>query len=143
MRTPLRRLVLRRLATSLLVVLGLAAAAGCSDTAPPSSASAAVPEEERASAADVATGLAKIDTLARDIAAAGTATRAQQLIDQIEPTWMRIEGTVKANDRDAYLALEDSFAQLAKAASGDAATAVKGATTVAVTVAAYLAKYPG
>jgi hypothetical protein len=138
MRTPLRRL-----ATSLLLAAGLAAAAGCSDTTPDRSASAAAPEDERAGAADVATGLAKIDKLARDIVASDTRSQAQRLIDQIEPTWMRIEGTVKANDQDAYLALEDGFAQLAKAAGGDAATAAKGAATVAATVAAYLAKYPG
>ena len=50
---------------------------------------------------------------------------------------------MKANDQDAYLTLEDSFAQLAKAANGDAATAAKGVATVATTVAAYLAKHPG
>ena len=134
---------LRRWATSLLLAAGLAAAAGCSGGTPDRSASAAVPEEERAGAAEVAAGLAKIDKLARDVVAAGTTNAAQGLINQIEPTWMRIEGTVKANDPDAYLALEDSFAQLAKAADGDAATAAKGAATVATTVAGYLAKHPG
>jgi len=134
---------LRPLAAGLLLAVGLVSAAGCSST--PSAdrpAAAPAPEEARAGAADVAAGLATIDKLAKDIVAADTKEKAQGLIDQIEPTWQRIEGTVKANDQDAYLALEDSFAQLGKAADGDAVTAAKGAVTVATTVAAYLAKHP-
>src|SRR6266508_1393667 len=101
---------LRRLATALLLALGLAAVAGCSSR----------PSEPSAAAAE-----------------------ARALIDQIEPTWQPIEGTIKANDQDAYLAMEDSFALLEKAADGDAGSAAKGAGTVAATVAAYLAKYRG
>ncbi|HSV66771.1 MAG TPA: hypothetical protein VLJ59_12790 [Mycobacteriales bacterium] len=145
-----------RVATATLLAAGLVSVVGCSSdagtpaptpSAPTSSAptpSSAAPEDQRTGAAQVASGLRKIDQIAKDIVAAGTDTaKAKTLIAQIEPQWKPIEGTVKANSTDTYLAMEDSFAQLAKAADGDAATAVKGATTVAGTVAAYLAKYPG
>ncbi len=134
---------LRRLATALLLALGLAAVAGCSSRPSEPSAAAAAPEDQRAGAAQVAAGLRKIDRLAKDIAGTHNAAEARALIDQIEPTWQQIEGTVKANDQDAYLAMEDSFALLEKAADRDAGSAAKGAGTVAATVAAYLAKYRG
>src|SRR5437660_756008 len=88
--------------------------------AAPTSSSPA-PEDRRSPAADVATGL-----------------------DQIDSVWMTIEGTVKANDPDSYIAFEDAFALLEQGADqGDAAKAQQGAQSVSSTVAAYLAKYPG
>ena len=70
--------------------------------------------------------------------------KAQDASEQIEPVWQHVEGTVKANDPDAYITFEDSFAALEKAVDdGDAAKAQEAATTVATTVTAYLEKYPG
>jgi hypothetical protein len=91
-------------------------------------------------------GLRKIDQLAKDIAAsAGTdKTKATSLDSQIEPTWKPIEDTVKANDQNTYLAMEDNFAVLEKAADdGDAAAATKGSAAISSAVQAYLAKYSG
>ena len=136
----------------ILAVVGLTGLVGCSsggDTsvAPATSAPASeAPQSQPASAADVATGLRKIDQLAKDIAAsAGTdKTKATSLDSQVEPTWATIEDTVKQNDQNIYLAMEDNFAVLEKAADdGDAAAATKGSAAISSAVQAYLAKYSG
>ena len=111
-----------------------------------SSTSSAAPEDVRAPAAAVATGLKSIKTIADSIAAAAGSDKvaAKAEVDKIEPVWQEIEGTVKANDPDAYITFEDSFAVLGTAADdGDAAKAHQGADDVAKAVDAYLAKYPG
>lgn len=136
----------------ILAVVGLTGLVGCSsggDTsvAPATSAPASeAPQSQPASAADVATGLRKIDQLAKDIAAsAGTdKTKATSLDSQVEPTWATIEDTVKQNDQNIYLTMEDNFAVLEKAADdGDAAAATKGSAAISSAVQAYLAKYSG
>jgi len=98
-----------------------------------------------ASPAEVATGMADIKATVAAIAAAGTdKEKMQSEVEKIEPAWAKIEGTVKANDVDAYLAFEDAFAVLEKAAEeGDAAAAKTAAGTVTQAVDDYLAKYPG
>lgn len=138
---------------AVLVVAGLTlGVAACSSgsggdaTSGGSASTSQAPEDLRASAAEVATGLRRIETIAKDLAGvAGTdKARAKELDGQIEPVWKTIEGTIKANDQDAYISFEDTFAILAKAAEdGDAAKASQGADAVAQAVAAYLAKYPG
>jgi hypothetical protein len=130
--------------------VGLAGCSGGGDTsvapAAPTTTSAAAPQEQSANAAEVAAGLRKIDQLAKGIAeSAGTdKARAASLDGQIEPTWKPIEDTVKANDQDTYLTMEDNFAVLEKAADeGDAAAATKGSAAISSAVQAYLAKYSG
>ncbi len=136
----------------ILALVGIAGLVGCSsggDTsvAPATSAPASqVQQAQPSSAADVATGLRKIDQLAKDIAtSAGTdKTKAASLDSQIEPTWATIEDTVKQNDQNTYLTMEDNFAVLEKAADdGDAAAATKGSAAISSAVQAYLAKYSG
>lgn len=130
-----------------LVAAGAVALTGCggskSDT---TTAAPPVPEEQRTTPAAVATGLRNIEGIAGQIAAAaGTdKVKATELAEQIEPQWQPVEGTVKANDQDAYLAFEDSFAVLEGAAEkGDGAAAAKGSDAVSSTAQRYLAKYPG
>jgi hypothetical protein len=106
----------------------------------------ATPEDKRTTAAEVATGLAKIDTSAKAVAAqAGTdKAKAEEASGQIEPVWEEIEGTIKANDQDSYLAFEDNFALLENAAkTGDTAKAATGAAGVSEAMTDYLARYPG
>lgn len=140
----------RRWARALvLVAIGLTGLIGCSTgggSSAPAGTATAAPEEQRTTPAAVAAGMRRIDELAKGItASAGTEnTRAESLAHQIEPAWRPIEGTVKQNDQDTYLAMEDNFAVLEKAAAdGDAAAAAKGADSISTTVAAYLARYPG
>jgi hypothetical protein len=135
-----------------LVVVGAVGLVGCSsgggrsaESLPPPPAAAA-PEDQRTTAAAVAEGMRKIDQIAQGIAeSAGTdKARAASLAEQIEPAWQPIEGTVRSNDQDAYIAMEDNFAVLDKAVeAGDAADAAKGAAAISATVRAYLVKYPG
>jgi len=109
-------------------------------------ATTAAPEDQRAPAAQVTTGLARIGAIVGQVGlAAGTdAKSAKQLDEGIEPEWQKIEGTVRANDKDLYLRFEDDFAALSKAAAaGDGPKATQTATDVAEAIKAYLAKYPG
>jgi hypothetical protein len=140
-----------RRASLMLVAVSVVGLAGCSSGGgtPPESAvptSVLAAPERPATAAEVATGMRKIDQIAKEIAgSAGTdKTKAAGLDGQIEPTWKTIEGTVKQHDQNTYLAMEDNFAVLKKAAEdGDAAAAASGATAISSAVQAYLAKYPG
>jgi hypothetical protein len=135
----------------LMMISGMGLA-GCSqggatsgETGAPASTSVA-PQAQPTTAAEVATGLGKIDQLGKDIAAsAGTdKAKATSLDGQIEPTWKTIEDTVKQNDQNTYLTMEDNFAVLEKAAGdGDAAAATKGSAAITSAVQAYLTKYPG
>lgn len=130
------------------LVLGLALGFGaCGDgndsaTSPATTA----PEEHRASAAEVVEGVTALRaTVAEAAAAVGTdKAKAEAAIEKIEPVWEEIEGTIKANDEDAYLAFEDAFAALARAAqNGDRAKANEAAAEVEAAATKYLADYPG
>lgn len=139
---------MRRFGAVLAVLTVTVGAAACSSSksSSGSGASTTAPEDRRASAADVASGLGRIKQIAADVASnAGTdKSKAKDLDGQIEPAWQTIEGTVKANDQDAYLTFEDAFAVLEQAADkGDATKAQQGAASVANAVTAYLAKFPG
>ena len=102
------------------------------------------PEEVTTSPQAVRVGLQQIKSIAAQISAKISDTSAATTLDKgIEPIWSTIEGTVKKNDSDAYLALEDAFALLEDAvSSGDATKAGSGSDAVASTVSAYLAKFP-
>jgi hypothetical protein len=126
-------------------VVGLAACSGGAGTSTGYTSAAAAPKPP-ATATDVATGVRQIDQIAKQIAeTAGTdKAKAVSLDGQIEPIWKQIEDTVKHNDPDTYLAMEDSFAVLEKASDeGNAAEAAKGSAGVTSAVQPYLAKYSG
>jgi hypothetical protein len=135
-----------------LLIVGLSAcgddkkdsASTATDTGTKSSAEPA-PEEVRASDADVASGLAEIKTIAADIATYLTSDhqRAADQQEKIEPTWAAIEGTIKANDQEAYLTFEDQFAVLSNAVTNsDQAKADAASALVVKTADEYLAKHP-
>jgi hypothetical protein len=129
----------------LAVFTALVAAGGCGSGE--SGSEAKVPEDRRAPATEVSAGLKKIQGIAETTAAvtaSGDRARAEDLNGEIEPQWQKIEGTIRANDKDTYLTFEDSFAVLEGAVkSGDAPMASKGAADVATSVQRYLAKFPG
>jgi hypothetical protein len=136
----------RVLGTTLLLsgALLLTACGGSDDTATPSTSTSPAPEDVTTSPAAVKTGLEKIVTIAAGIKTdIADKTRATAGYESIEPVWSTIEGTVKQNDSNAYLALEDAFAVLKNAAEkADATLAASGSEAVSKTVSAYLAKYP-
>jgi hypothetical protein len=127
-------------------LLGLVAGAACAGKNDKAGSSSPAPEDRRAPAAAVATGLHQIDAIAKRIASLATTDQgtAKQLDGQIEPIWATIEGTVKANDKNAYLSFEDNFAMLEKAVKeANPTLARQGADAVSKAVTDYLAKYPG
>jgi len=140
----------------LLALVGLVAACGDDDdstksasgsgTHGKSSASTTAPEEKRASDAEVAAGLKTLDKLGQDIAAAiraGDKDKAKDLLDQIEPTWQDIEGTIKANGENLYLQFEDAFAAIRLASDdADGEKAQTTAGNISAAVAIYLQAHP-
>ncbi len=136
----------RAVATILLVLSGLLMS-GCSgdDSGGDALAQSPAPEQITTDAATVATGLGQITDIAAQIETSiSDSPKATDLDGQIEPIWSTIEGTVKGNDPDAYISLEDAFAVLEEAAANtDATKAASGSTAVSETVTAYLNKYPG
>jgi hypothetical protein len=132
-------------AVAMALVLGLGATA-CSSDKEEKTAPTTAPESRRTSDTEVRAGLVKLNATAVTIAASAAVDKdkAKSLVDDIEPTWQPIEGTIKANDQDTYLKFEDSFAVLEDAAkSGNAAKAAGAVKDMATGSAAYLAKHPG
>lgn len=146
--------VKRKFATIAMLLLASFAliAAGCGsdddgDADAPAAATTAAAEEGAASgaessAADVSAGLQQMVTVAADTATktATDAAAGQEAAEGLEAAWAPIEDTVKANDPDTYVEIEDSMEQLQ---SGDVAKAADGSTRLAAAVAAYLVKFPG
>ena len=138
-----------RSASLMLVAISIVGFSSCTSgggtsatTTSPTSAAAA--PQQPATAAEVATNLRKIERIAQQIAqSAGTDKATAVSLDaQIEPLWKPIEDTVKLKDQDTYLAMEDNFAVLEKAAEeGNAAAAAKGSAGITSAVQPYLAKY--
>ncbi|MGH3549460.1 MAG: hypothetical protein ACRDQU_15405 [Pseudonocardiaceae bacterium] len=126
-------------------VVGLPSCSGGGDTSAAATSVAAAPERP-ATAAEVATNMRKIERIAKQIAeSAGTdKAKAASLDAQLEPIWKPIEDTVRHNDEDTYLAMEDGVAVLEKAADeGNAAAAAQGSASITSAVQPYLAKYSG
>lgn len=147
----MRQLMSSRLSATVMLVGALSfgvMATGCSDdkASDKTASTTTAPEDARTSDVKVAAGLAKINATATGIAAASAINKAkaQQLVDDIEPAWQPIEGTIKENSQDTYLAFEDAFAVLGKAADdGDASAAAGAVKDIAGASASYLQDYPG
>jgi hypothetical protein len=112
--------------------------AGASATTNAASSTAA-PEDHIAPDAQVATGLVSLKAVGAKVAAAADGDAAKAAAEGLESVWQPIEGTVKKNEPDLYLEVEDSFQRLE---SGNLANAKKGAQALNTAVDAYLAKHP-
>ena len=114
---------------------GSAGSSGAATTA-----TTAAPEDRIAPDAEVGAGLAKLKRVAAKVAAAADGAQAKDAAgESLERVWQPIEGTVKRNEPDLYLDVEDSFQRLQ---SGDLANAKKGAQALSTAIDAYLAKHP-
>jgi hypothetical protein len=98
------------------------------------------PESHIAPDAEVTVALAALKTVGDKVASAPGGAASKLASKGLEPVWQPIEGTVKKNEPDLYLDIEDSFQRME---SGDLANAKKGAQSMATAVDAYLAKHPG
>lgn len=98
---------------------------------------------EMVSDAEVAAGFAStIEALSGFSAAPATIT--DEAITEVFEGWEGYEGTVKQNDSDTYLALEDALGAFKKAAgTGDQGAMATALGTFSTTASTYLAAHPG
>jgi hypothetical protein len=132
-------------AAMLVTSVALGACGGDDDSAGTSSSGATTqpataPEDQLAPDAAVGAGLVKLKGVAEQVADAPDGDASKAAADGLETVWRPIEGTVKKNEPDLYLDVEDSFQRME---SGDLANARKGAQAMRTAVDAYLAKHPG
>jgi hypothetical protein len=135
------------LATAMLTMAVPLAACGGDDGGDSTSAAeagstttqAGAPEDRIAPDAQVGAGLVKLKDVAEQIADAPDGDVAKEAAEGLEPVWEPIEGTVKKNEPDLYLDIEDSFQRLQ---SGDLENAKQGEQALATAVDAYLDKHP-
>jgi hypothetical protein len=136
---------LRRLALILpTFVVGAAIVSACSSSSTSSGTSptSKAPEQIIVSNAKVTAGLGAMKVLfAQAAAAPGTHSRASDLPAKLENQWKQIEGTVKKNDPDAYLRVEEALAAI-DAAVKDNAGGSTAARNFSAAADGYLAKFP-
>lgn len=101
------------------------------------------PEEQIVDDSLVTAGLNKLpSTIDSAIAAIGTPD-AKAKLDLIEAEWFSFEGTIRFNDRDLYLAIEDELSPLqTQIGDGDTEAAQTTATDLNDLFSQYLAKHP-
>jgi hypothetical protein len=121
--------------------------AGCSssDDSKSSAPTTRAPEEITVDAAKVTAGLTAMQTLFADAASAvGTgAAAASTFPDKLENEWKQIEGTIKKNEPDVYVDVEDSMSAMDDAIKNKkAGDATAAATKFSAAADAYLAKHP-
>jgi len=119
------------------LALGLGA---CGEDKDKAKAAGGTPESRIAPDAQVATGLGQLVKVAEDISAEQDATASKRASKRLEPVWMKVEGTVKQNEPDSYVTIEEDLALLE---SGVPARTKTGADELSATVDAYLVKHPG
>ena len=100
---------------------------------------AASPEDTIAPDAEVGAGLVKLKGVAEKVADAPDGNDSKEAAEGLEAVWEPIEGTVKKNEPDLYIEVEDSFERLS---SGDLDNAKKGEQSLVKAVDAYIAKHP-
>ena len=130
-----------RLAAALVgaTIFGVTACSDGSSTTSTRSSSAA-PEDVIAPAAQVASGLRELVTVADEVVAAGPdKARAKAAAEKLEPIWEHVEGAVRKNDLDVYVQIEEDLVLIEKAADA----AKRGAADLTMQVQNYLARFPG
>jgi hypothetical protein len=139
MRTLRGRLLLGAVMVAASVALGACGGDESDGAGSAATTAAAAPEERIAPDDEVGAGLVKLKGVAASVAGAADGAAAKDAAEGLEPVWQPIEGTVKKNEPDLYLDVEDSFQRLE---SGDLDNAKKGARALNTAVDAYLAKHP-
>ena len=94
--------------------------------------------------AEVTAGLAELETMGAAVVAAANAGNASTAdVDAMYDKWATFEGTIKQNEVDLYLTMEDSLAGLRAAAEkNDGPGATTSMKALSDAAAAYLAKHP-
>ena len=103
----------RSVRATLGVVLAATALAACGSSGGSSAStpSTTSPEEKIVPAAEVTAGLAAVRTFAQGLPAALAAdqSQARKDVDGMYEKWFTFEGTVRKNDQDLYLTMEDGL----------------------------------
>jgi hypothetical protein len=128
-----------------LALLSFGGVAACSsDSTSSTSVAATAPEEHIADDAAVVAGLHNMVETASAIetsVAAGSSVDDAQ--DQLEVDWQQVEGTVRQNEPDTYLRIEDDLGGLdTSARDGDSAETTRFSSDLAAAIADYLTKHP-
>jgi hypothetical protein len=97
------------------------------------------PESHIAPDAEVTAGLKALKGVGDKVAGSADGAASKEAAEGLEEVWEPIEGTVKKNEPDLYLDIEDSFQRMS---SGDLDNAKKGAAAMQTAVDDYLAKHP-
>ena len=94
--------------------------------------------------AQVTAGLAELETMGAAVVAAATVGNASTAdVDAMYDKWATFEGTIKQNEVDLYLTMEDNLAGLrAVAEKNDGPAATTSMKALSDAAAAYLAKHP-
>jgi len=134
----------RRLAVAAMLAVVLPfSACSSDDDAADSGPTTTSPEQKISSDAEVAAGLAQMQTLVDDLEAAGPDTaKAAAARDAMTPIWLGIEGTIKKNEPDIYVDIEDSMSLLSASVEGDEEKGATGIADIRTSITDYLAKYP-
>lgn len=136
--TTLRRCLA---SASAAACLALAACGGGDDAASTTSQEAASsPESRIVPDAQVTAGLGQLKGVAAQVASASDGDASREASEELEPVWEKIEGTVKRNEPDLYIEVEDGLQLLS---TGDLDKARRGEQRMDRAVDAYLAKHPG
>ncbi len=146
-----------RVVSVFVVVALLTSAAGCTSGHPgPDAQAAAVhaassggpitADDLRVDDAEVTDGLTQLTAIVNEVADSigSDAAAATEAVGRIEPVWSSIEGTVKANEPDTYVRLEDEFALIQKTLSvTDPVKARAAADAVVQAADGYLDRHSG
>jgi hypothetical protein len=102
-------------------------------------------DDMRVDDAEVTDGLTQLTAIVNEMAdSIGSDAAAREAQDRIEPVWSSIEGTVKANEPDTYVRLEDEFALIQKTVSPTDPVKARAAADAVVQAAdGYLDRHPG
>ncbi|MFM7535442.1 MAG: hypothetical protein ACKO91_06565 [Acidimicrobiales bacterium] len=118
-------------------------AVACGDDSSSSAAASTTSAYAIVADAKVTSGFAAFQAAAAAVAA-GPKDAVDKNMDAVEKAWSSFEGTVKKNEKDIYLSLEDQMAALKKAAKADDGNAEQAALKAIADLAQqYLAKHPG
>ena len=93
---------------------------------------------------EVTSGLAELEKMGVAVVAAAAAGNASAAdVDAMFQKWETFEGTIKQNDPDLYLTIEDNLAGLRTAAEqNDGPGATKAMSALSKAAASYLAEHP-
>lgn len=136
------------LAGAALVLAAVLAGCGSGGNKSAEPTTTVAPEQVLAPDREVTAGLHRLARIAGDVAGAAPGSdRANKAAAKLEPTWSKIEGTVKKKEPNMYARIEEDLALLGNPAdaSGKKATPARtkqGSRDLAGVVGSYLAKHP-